>query len=141
MNQLSWLLYWGNVAGNMGAFLSVLGFGCLFGLVVRIVLYSAMFVEVKDDYKYYRALPPDTKKLVAAFRFPSISVVCISVVMIFCWTAAAFCPSSTTVYAIAASQIGEKALQTPLAGKAGDALNAWLDKQIASDTPTSNKSN
>ena len=42
-------------------------------------------------------------------------------------------PSSGTIYAIAASEYGEKIAKTETADKAVKALNAWLDRQIKSD--------
>lgn len=48
---------------------------------------------------------------------------------------AALLPGRDTVYAIAASEMGEQALKTPLAGKAEKALEAWLDHQIATNEP------
>jgi hypothetical protein len=39
-------------------------------------------------------------------------------------------PSRETIYAIAASELGEEALKSSAATKAQQALNAWLDKQI-----------
>lgn len=42
-----------------------------------------------------------------------------------------FIPNKDTLYAIATSQVGEQVLSTPLAAKAEKALEAWLDKQIA----------
>lgn len=44
-------------------------------------------------------------------------------------------PSRDTMYAIAASQVGEQALKTPLAEKAEKALEAWLNKQTKTDNP------
>lgn len=41
-----------------------------------------------------------------------------------------FIPSRDTFYAIAASEMGEQALKTPIATKAGKALEKWLDEQI-----------
>lgn len=40
-------------------------------------------------------------------------------------------PSKTTLYAIAAVNVGDAALHTPTGDKAVRALDAWLDKQIA----------
>ena len=39
-------------------------------------------------------------------------------------------PSQETIYAIAASETGETALKSDTGGKAVQALNAWLDRQI-----------
>lgn len=42
-----------------------------------------------------------------------------------------FVPQKNTVYAIAASEVGEEVLKSETADKAMTALNAWLDRQIA----------
>ena len=42
---------------------------------------------------------------------------------------AAMLPSKSTIYAIIASEYGDKMLHTQTAGKAEKALDAWLDKQ------------
>ena len=39
-------------------------------------------------------------------------------------------PGKDTMYAIAASEMGEKILKTETAGKVQQALSAWLDAQI-----------
>ena len=44
---------------------------------------------------------------------------------------AAAIPSQQTLYAAAATVAGEKAIHTPTGSKAIQALNAWLDEQIA----------
>lgn len=50
-------------------------------------------------------------------------------------TIAVFVPSKNTIYAIAASEYGEEALKAPEASKAREAINAWLDEQIAKRKP------
>jgi MFS family permease len=47
-----------------------------------------------------------------------------------CALIAVLIPSQNTIYAIAASEMGETALKTETGGKAMRALNAWLDRQI-----------
>ena len=47
-----------------------------------------------------------------------------------CVAVAVFIPSKTTMYAIAASEFGQKMLDTNVANKASKALDAWLDKQL-----------
>jgi hypothetical protein len=42
-------------------------------------------------------------------------------------------PSQNTIYAIAASEMGEKFLESQIATKAEKALDAWLDKQIGDE--------
>lgn len=49
---------------------------------------------------------------------------------------AALVPSEETIYAIAASELGEEVISSPTAGKAMKALDAWLDRQISDGQPT-----
>lgn len=108
MNQLSWLLYWGNVAGNLGQ---------LFGISGVILLFAGCGVVLFASSSYESL---NLKWAILPF--------CLSFIL---WFGAALMPNQTTVYAIAASQMGEQALKSPIVGKAGQALTAWLDKQIA----------
>jgi predicted branched-subunit amino acid permease len=107
LNQLSWLLYIGNVVGNLGPLFFTLGLGCL-------LLAALMVISSVENF---------TKSSLLKALFPT------AIAVVF-WFMAALCPSQETVYAIAASQMGEQALKTPMASKAGQALEAWLDKQI-----------
>ncbi len=111
MNQLSWLLYWGDVLGNLRVVLGILAVvACIAGFIIIVMYYDG------DLYKDKK-----TKYQLAA-QLIITSVICMIV--------ASFAPSSTTIYAIAASEIGQCARQTPLAGKAEQALESWLTKQI-----------
>lgn len=110
MNQLSWLLYWGNVAENLGDLTVGLVILCGFGT------FTAFFCILEGRME-------SAKKFTVLFPVLGILFATIS----------AFMPSQTTVYAIAASQMGEQALKSPIASKATQALTAWLDKQIAED--------
>lgn len=117
MNQLSWLLYWGNVAGNLGSFLVFAGI-----LIVAIAVVFVIFgVSLLSD-----SSGKEGKSCIVAGSI-------VAFLALVSWSGAVFCPSQETVYAIAASQMGEQALKSPIASKATQALTAWLDKQIAED--------
>lgn len=133
LNPLSQLLYWGNVAGNMGGFLVFAGIVLAICAVVATCAFFGMLEGEKDARR-------QEQKVVQASPFAFCFMMLFVLLALASWAAAAFCPSSTTVYAIAASQMGEQALKSPVATKAGVALEAWLDKQIATtkdSTPTS----
>lgn len=115
MNQLSWLLYWGNVAGNLGPFLVFAG---ILIAVIAFVLVILGICFLSDSSG------KEGKSCV-------VSGVVVALLALVFWSGAVFCPSQETVYAIAASQMGEQALKSPIASKATQALTAWLDKQIA----------
>jgi len=61
------------------------------------------------------------KVFMARFKWGFISVVL--------FLMAALIPSKETMYAIAASELGEKLLHTETVSKAQKALEAWLDSQ------------
>ena len=52
------------------------------------------------------------------------------IIAVSCALVAALIPSKTTLYAIAAVNVGQTALHTPTGDKAMRALNSWLDRQI-----------
>lgn len=118
MNQLSWLLYWGGVLGNLGPLLVIIGTFC-FG--VSGICFFLSFVYSDSNTR------EEDLKVRKACRGWMALLLPVSLML---WFTAALCPSSDTVYAIAASQVGEQALKTPLAAKAERAIDAWLDRQI-----------
>jgi hypothetical protein len=140
MNQLSLLLYWGNVLGNLGPLFVVAGIMTgVICVILTIVHYNTLDYrarQIVDEITYYSNKDKDTKpdpkvlRKKLGFNRPALGICLAPLVLVF-WVLAALCPSTETVYAIAASQMGEQALKTPLASKAGKALEAWLDKQIA----------
>lgn len=105
MNELSQILYWGNVVCNLGPLLAVTGAATLVvgGVASVITIAEGCF----------------PKKLI--FAYPIAFVLLIL---------AAFCPSQETVYAIAASEVGGKVVSSPTGDLATKALNAWLQRQI-----------
>lgn len=109
MNDLSWFIYLADVLGSIKTLFMIVG-------IVALVL-STFFLCVCADYCsddwWYKLL----FKAVLPLSFLLVLLAC-------------FLPSSTTMYAIAASEMGEKVINTPTAGKAVKALDAWLDKQI-----------
>ena len=106
MNNLSWLIL---AADTLGTFkdIAILG-AAVTGFAAPVV---AMLRAVEDH---------------GPVRAPrGLLIACVSLVV-----ASALIPSSRTMYAIAASEIGEDALQSKTGGRAVQALDAWLDKQI-----------
>jgi len=110
MNSLSWLLYIAGVVGNLGGVL-------IFFTIVLSLVSLVIAIVYCDDYTEGRAKGFKIAGLMAGGA-------------VFCIFLAAFVPSKETVYAIAASEMGEEVLKTPTAQKAFKALDVWLDKQI-----------
>lgn len=123
MNDLSWMLYAADVVGNiasMGAFATIAG--ALGGITTFI------FVAGKTDLDNIGArekIPAIKTGWASAKGFFIASIVAAIVTIPV--------PSKDTIYAIAASEMGEEALKSPIATKAGKALEKWLDNQISDD--------
>ena len=105
MNSLSWMLYLADAGGSLAA--TFLFVGVVMSLLAALWLYG----RVVEDAETF---PPKILYLGA-----------VSVFLL-----AALIPSRDTVYAIAASEMGEEALKSKTATKAMQALDKWLDKQI-----------
>lgn len=104
MNSLSWLLYLADMASSLNT-ISV--------VVIGICLCIAFI--------WFFATEGEQAKTAGKFMIAALIAAVI----------AALLPSKETVYAIAASEMGEELLKTPTSAKATKALDAWLDKQIA----------
>lgn len=117
MNDLSWMLYWADVLPSLSVTVTVLS--AVSGLAA-IILVPTVFIIGEDDGWSV------VKRGVRAIRYP-----------LYAWlallAAAQFVPSRDTFYAIAASEMGEEALKSPIASKAGKALENWLDQQLADE--------
>lgn len=118
MNTLSWLIYAADAAGNVGTLCDAIAL--IGGISLTIV---SAIVGSEGDYN---------GPLAALLNKLWITAACLAVL-------ACILPSRTTVYAIAASEMGEKAFNTETGGKAVKALNAWLDRQIAAEEPGGRK--
>ena len=108
MNSLSWLLYLADVVSKLS----------VISIVVTGISLTIVFI--------WFLVPTDDGEARTAAKF-AIGALVAAVI-------AALLPSKETVYAIAASEMGEELLKTPTAAKATKALDAWLDKQIAENT-------
>ena len=120
MNQLSWLLYVADALPSLGNLMFFVGVAIIIYIGVRWLVYGCLLDS--SDVKYKRVDPPAKPK--------TNGFLCLT----FClFIIATLIPSKDTMYAIAASQVGEAALKTPLAQKAEQALESWLDKQTKSN--------
>lgn len=134
MNRLSWLLYWGNVAGNLATLAAIFGLALVILAVLLLVRAHLAVQEARDAYHR------DDDRVEKALRMSRTTswFASVWIVLAFClFVSAALCPSPETVYAIAASEVGEKALNTETGGLATQALNAWLKRQINPPAPAS----
>lgn len=116
MNTVSWMIYW---AGALGALNKTLVLTAFVGLFIVMGATAGRFAAESDNTN-------DKGLLLFTKWYPRIVAI-----WIFSIVGAIFVPSSETVYAMAASEVGEEIVNSETAGKAVQALNAWLDRQIA----------
>lgn len=121
MNTLSWLIYLAGVTGNLGAMLAICGGLGIIGCTISIFVHGAKAEWRDDDYE---------KEKRVAFQQAQRNSIKWLIAPILCLLLSCLLPSSGTVYAIAASEMGEEVLNSETGGKAVQALNAWLDRQI-----------
>lgn len=122
MNTLSWLLYLADVADNLDWFFFLVMLIAIIGTVIWI----AAALAASEDKNLPDDFWPSWKKVGLWLLLPAfvLGVVLGSVI-----------PSKDTVYAIAASEMGERALNTPTATKAFRALDRWLERQMSGEEP------
>ena len=119
MNNLSWLLYAADVADNLDWFFFLIMLGGIIGGFIWTMAGFGMSDCGTED-KYWRTW----RKIGYAVLAPAF---------VFGVIFGSLIPGKNTVYAIAASEMGEKAINTQTGGKAIKALDAWLDKQIGDE--------
>jgi ABC-type transport system involved in cytochrome bd biosynthesis fused ATPase/permease subunit len=113
MNSLSWMIYVADVAGTVKTTCSVFLIGTLVVFVVLIIFAPLIASMVEDFFDLVQK----------AVKPALITIAIVGVVNV-------VTPSTNTIYAIAASELGEEALKSSTATKAQQALDAWLEKQI-----------
>ncbi len=116
MNDLSQMLYAADVASSLIVALAVGGL-VFSGLALAFFLASC---DTYDDDAKQRWGSKARKFCLAAVALITLWVVV---------------PSKETMYAIAASEMGEQVLNSKIGGKAQEALSAWLDRQIDESAP------
>ncbi|OYU50870.1 MAG: hypothetical protein CFE27_14710 [Alphaproteobacteria bacterium PA1] len=117
MNDLSVALYWADALGSLDG-LALIGFTLMFFMCL-FVSFATMAADMDDEQKL------EATKALRGFLL-SLPVLAVMIVVT---------PSRETVYAIAASEMTEQALKTPVASKAMQAVEKWIDRQLAGATP------
>lgn len=116
MNSVSWFIYIAQVSNSLGILFTVLGTIGLFCCTAYFAVPRInAFFESDDDFQ---GLPLQKGLLTLAI----ISL-----------TVGNLMPEKNTMYAIAASQVGEQIVKTELASDATKALHSWIKKQIEPD--------
>lgn len=119
MNELSWLIYAADVAEDINTVAGFVFFVGLIGLAGYSVAKGLARVVTADFDD--PPVTPSIAKVGKALWLPVLIAAIVGVLV----------PSNTTFYAIAASEMGERVLTSETGDKAVQALNAWLDRQIA----------
>ena len=110
MNDLSWLLYFADIAGNLKSIAEWVMMFILFGLSIF------LFVGFVDDEFNERMKYLPKKSIIGAIT------VCLLIV--------GFVPSPNTIYLIAGSEMGEEVLKTDAAKKVEEYLTHLIDKAV-----------
>jgi threonine/homoserine/homoserine lactone efflux protein len=130
MNSLSWLIYLASVSGSASSLFSFLAFmGAVFmvlGVILSILWTDGGFGSGDRErrIKGYEDLRASGKSMIPR------GILMFAV----CGVIAALLPGSNTIYAIAASEVGERVItDETVKGIAADstkALQGWIKKQI-----------
>jgi hypothetical protein len=116
MNELSWMLYFAEIAETVGTFFGVFGIlGGLTCITLAILFYGA----ASDTYGEEKEKYLSTSRLFSRKLLPLAAFF----VLLSC-----FIPSKQTIYLIIASETGEDVLKSPTGQKAIEAVNRYLDK-------------
>lgn len=128
MNELSWLIYLADVAGQadgmaITGMIAATAVACF--CVISWGVYAAMAaMEAYSDDAEREKCRAIAKGFLRPVKLAGTVLVVSAVIC-------ALTPSKATLYAIAASEMGEQVLTSETGSKATQALNAWLDRQIA----------
>lgn len=135
MNELSWLIYLADVAGSVKTYAGTASVFCLIGAGASMVCALASEGAERFEASWVEILPRESIPAMEHWRgLKNKALGMIKPLLIFAAVAAvitAFTPASGTIYAIAASEMGERVIQSETGDKAIQALNVWLDRQIA----------
>lgn len=122
MNRLSWLIYLADVCNNLDWLFFLFMFIGVAGLIISVLVWMN---DGNNEWK------PEQRRRTIFHLFLPLAVTG-SIL-------GAIVPSDDTIYAIAASELGERVLNSQTGGKAVQALNHWLDKQMGTESePTTN---
>ncbi len=135
MNALSWTIYAADVAGTVNAIGFIATISPIPLAVTAFVITDAERSAWDAQARSHRAYPslykaPDGPRPALDHPYrkytkPLFTAAAVSAII------AAIVPSPQTLYAIAASEVGEEVVKSATATKALKALDAWLDAQIA----------
>ncbi len=132
MNSLSWLIYAGDLLEKAATFIAVIGIGSIVGAGVMMAwcFMSADFRKI--DLRY--PLGEDTKviseDIAGKYRLAKVAGIAGVCIALLAGSISVVIPSKSTVYMIAASEMGEKVVTTPEAKEMLGDLREVIAKQI-----------
>ena len=118
MNNLSWLLYFGDIAGSLSSFFGWMSapiFVLMIGFIVAGAINMLDCGPDHHEYVVYWTMRNIGLKIFMPMFFGFAILACII-------------PSKETVYLIAASEAGETVVKSETGKKALDAVNRYLDR-------------
>lgn len=125
MNQLSWLIYFADVANSVSGWFSFFGWVASIIVIIAIIVFIAASSDHNAEANEAAEVSRACGKIIWAFGPFAAIIVLLTI----------FVPSKETVYAIAASEVGEEVVQSQAFGRATSALNNWIDRQLADEEP------
>jgi len=128
MNDLSWLLYLAGIAKNIQDGLGFFGFLFFILFLIFTVVSIISAIQIGDN-QFDMSDPNEVKVINWLKRTRIFAALTMLLFMTTCLSAGAI-PDKQTIYAIAASEMGEEVIKTPQAQKAFKAIDIWMDKQI-----------
>jgi hypothetical protein len=132
VNGLSWLLYLADVCNEVDGVFGFLTFLGAAGTIIAILIrFGTKALTAEDEMsERTRERVAAGTKFVLKWTFPTFLV---SLILF------AVLPEKNTLYAIAASELGEEVAKSSTGTKAQQALDAWLDAQIEKAAPEPEK--
>jgi len=119
MNKLSWLLYWADTLPSLSAATGITSFVVVLACSIMFVLRIMWKTDEPEEYEK-AGRPLDIIKWLTPVAFLGLLL-------------SSLVPEKDTFYMIAASEVGEEALQAPEVGKVRKVINNWLDEQVKTE--------
>lgn len=125
MNELSWLLYFADVAPRISSAFAAISILCIIAYLainwIGNLVNTGENEHPFDIHRSHELYKPIDSRLIFFLLFLFV-------------ISKAIPSDKNTYYAIAASEIGEQALKTPVVTKSFKAIETWLDKQLMKET-------
>jgi hypothetical protein len=128
MNELSWMLYLADVANSAGATFAAAGL-LMFVWAIAVTICRIAYT-LKPIYARGTSYEEEWQRAADFWHSKTGSLTGLFLGAFLLLAVNVVIPSKETIYAIAASEMGEAVLDSGTASKAHKALDKWLDKQL-----------